>query len=127
MNLNFAGVKIGCIIKIRTMSRLNFGEQLEISMNTKMKTVKVPTSLRTELLRVERERGRIYSLIRLSVFENTVYCVAINGEEFAAELVGGDENLAQKLFELLCAEGVPAYQLFDIVSDRKRDEMIEKA
>ena len=93
----------------------------------KTKTAKSPTSLKTELLRVERERGRIYCLIEMSIFDDAVYCISINGEEFAAELVGADANEAQKLFEMLCEEGVPPYQLFDIVSDRKREHIVQDA
>ena len=93
----------------------------------KTKPTKMPTSLRSELIRVERERGRIYCLIEISIFDDTVYCISISGEEFAAELVGADANEAQKLFEMLCEEGVPPYQLFDIVSDRKREEIADKA
>lgn len=93
----------------------------------KTKTTRSLTSLKTELVRVERERGRIYCLIEMSVFENTVYCISISGEEFAAELVGGDATDAQKLFETLCKEGVPPYQLFDIVSDRKREHIVQDA
>lgn len=93
----------------------------------KTKATKAPTPLRTEILRVERERGRIYCLIGISIFEETVYCISINGEEFAAELVGESAVEAQRLFELLAGEGVPPYQLFDIVSDRKREEIANKA
>ena len=93
----------------------------------KTKVNKMPTSLRSELIRVERERGRIYCLIEISIFDDTVYCISINGEEFAAELVGDSALEAQRLFEMLSGEGVPPYQLFDIVSDRKREEIADKA
>ena len=93
----------------------------------KTKVTKMPTSLRSELIRVERERGRIYCLIEISIFDDTVYCISINGEEFAAELVGESALEAQRLFELLCTEGVAPYQLFDIVSDRKREISTQNA
>ena len=93
----------------------------------KTKVTKMPTSLRSELIRVERERGRIYCLIEISIFDDTVYCISINGEEFAAELVGDSALEAQRLFEMLSGEGVSPYQLFDIVRDRKREEIADKA
>ena len=76
------------------------------------------------MLKAERAQGMIYCLVELKVFENTVYCISITErEEFCAELAGEDRVEAQKTFELLCDEGVPPYQLFDIISDAKRERL----
>jgi hypothetical protein len=61
----------------------------------------------------------------MSIFDNTVYCLSIHGDEFASELVGEDLVAAQRLFDLLHDEGVPPYQLFDIVSDCKREHITQ--
>ena len=90
-------------------------------MSVKTKTTRNPSSLETTLLKVERVQGVIYCLIELRVFENTAYCISICGEEFSAELVGEDPICAEKLFDLVQSEGLPPYQLFDVVSDRKRE------
>ena len=90
-------------------------------MSVKAKASRAPSSLETTLLKVERVQGVIYCLIELRIFENIAYCISICGEEFSAELVGDDPIDAEKLFDLVQSEGVPAYQLFDIVSDRKRE------
>lgn len=90
-------------------------------MNAKVKTIRSPRSLETTLLKVERVQGVIYCLIELRIFEDTAYCISVSGEEFCAELVGSDSREAEKLFDLVQSEGVPAYQLFDVVSDRKRE------
>ena len=90
-------------------------------MSVKAKTARTPSPLETTLLKVERVQGVIYSLIELRIFENTAYCISICGEEFSAELVGEDPICAEKLFDLVQSEGVPSYQLFDIVSDIKRE------
>ena len=90
-------------------------------MNTKIKVTGAPRSLETTLLKVERVGGVIYCLIELRIFENTAYCISVCGGEFAAELVGGDPREAERLFDLIESEGVPPYQLFDIISDRKRE------
>lgn len=89
-------------------------------MSVKAKITRTPSSLETTLLKVERVQGVIYCLIELRIFENIAYCISICGEEFSAELVGEDPIRSEKLFDLIQSEGVPAYQLFDIVSDRKR-------
>lgn len=86
----------------------------------KTKIIKAPTPICSKLLRAERSQGRIYSLIELRIFEDTVYCISVTDEEFAAELCGEDAGSAQTLFDLLCTESVPSYQLFDVVSDQKR-------
>ena len=68
--------------------------------------------------------GRIYCLIELKIFESAVYCISITeGEEFSAELVGEDLTHAQRLFDMLCDEGIPTYHLFDIISDMKRESL----
>lgn len=87
----------------------------------KTNTAKSPSPLFSTLLRVERSQGRIYSLIELCVFEDTVFCISVTDDEFAAELCGDDQDSAQKLFDLLCSESVPSYQLFDVISDFKRE------
>ena len=92
-------------------------------MNAKVKTVRSPRSLETTLLKVERVQGLIYCLIELRIFEDTAYCISISGEEFSAELIGENMSDAERLFDLVQSEGVPPYQLFDIVSDRKREAM----
>jgi hypothetical protein len=89
----------------------------------KNKNTKNPTPVGSTLLRVERGHGRIYCLIELSIFENTVYCISVTGDDFAAELVGEDAVEAQKMFETLCDEFIPSYHLFDIVSDMKRENL----
>ena len=83
---------------------------------------KLPTSLQTSLLRAERIHGRIYCLIEMNIFDKTVYCISISGEEFAAELVGDDSAEAQRIFEQVNKEGIPSYQLLDVVSDSKREK-----
>lgn len=90
-------------------------------MSVKSKSTRTPSSLETTLLKVERVQGVIYCLIELRIFENTAYCISVCGEEFSAEVVGDDPIYAEKLFDLVQGEGVPSYQLFDIVSDRKRE------
>ena len=42
---------------------------------------------------------------------------------FCAELAGEDRAAVHRTFELLCDEGVPPYQLFDIISDAKRESV----
>lgn len=86
----------------------------------KTKIIKAPTPLCSTLLRVERSQGRIYSLIELRIFDDTVYCIAITDEEFAAELCAEEWGEAQRLFDALLGESLPSYQLFDVVSDLKR-------
>ena len=73
------------------------------------------------LIRAERAHGRIYCLIEIKIFENTVYCISVTDDEFSAELVSNDRVGALRLFEALCDEGIPSYHLFDIVSDSKRE------
>ena len=90
----------------------------------KIKNAKTPSPLQTSLLRVERAMGRIYCLIEITVFDNTVYCISIHEDEFSCELVGEDALEAQRLFEIVCDEGVVPYQLFDIVSDCKREKIM---
>ena len=94
----------------------------EITM--KIKTTKMQSPLACTLLKAERAQGRIYCLVELRVFENTVYCISITeGEDFCAELAGEDRAAVHRTFELLCDEGVPPYQLFDIISDAKRESV----
>ena len=94
----------------------------------KLKNTKFPTTLSSTLLHVDRAQGRIYCLIELKIFENAVYCISISADgEFSAELVGDDPVEARRLFDLLCDECVPSYQLFDVVSDRKRDSLTKNS
>ena len=90
----------------------------------KIKNTKMQSPLACTMLKAERAQGRIYCLVELKVFENTVYCISITeGEDFCAELVGEDRAAVHKTFEMLCDEGVPPYQLFDIISDSKREQI----
>lgn len=92
-------------------------------MNAKLNLTRAPRSLETTLLKVDRVGGVIYCLIELRIFENTAYCISVSGggDEFSAELVGTRLQEAERLFDLIEGEGVPSYQLFDVVSDCKRD------
>lgn len=91
-------------------------------MNAKLSTARAPRSLETTLLKADRVAGVIYCLIELRIFENTAYCISVSGggEEFSAELVGQSLRETERLFDLIESEGVPPYQLFDVVSDYKR-------
>ena len=91
------------------------------------KNSKMPTPIGSSLIRAERAQGRIYCLMELRVFDNTVYCISVSGEDFAAELVGEDTVEAQRLYENLYSECVPAYHLFDIVSDIKRENLAKNS
>lgn len=93
----------------------------------KIRSTNTSTPVGSMLLRAERAQGRIYCLIELKIFENTVYCISVTGDEFAAELVGEDGVEAQRLFETLYDECVPCYQLFDIISDIKRENLAKNS
>lgn len=93
----------------------------------KIRSTNISTPVGSTLLRAERAQGRIYCLIELKIFENTVYCISVTGDEFAAELVGEDGVEAQRLFETLHDECVPCYQLFDIISDVKRENLAKNS
>ncbi len=93
----------------------------------KIRNTKAPSPVGSTLLRAERAQGRIYCLMELKIFENTVYCISITGDEFAAELVGEDGVEAQRLFEALHDECIPSYHLFDIVSDTKRENLAKNS
>ena len=93
----------------------------------KIKNTKMPTPVGSTLLRAERAQGRIYCLIELKIFDNAVYCISISGEDFASELVGEDAAQAQRLYENLYGDSVPEYQLFDIVSDIKRENLAQNS
>ena len=93
----------------------------------KIKNTKMPTPVGSTLLRAERAQGRIYCLIELKIFENSVYCISISGEGFASELVGEDAVEAQRLYENLYGDSVPEYHLFDIVSDIKRENLAQNS
>ena len=74
---------------------------------------------------VKRE-GAYYALVKISLLGRDNYGICILGSGYAFESLGDNINNAIELFELITADAPALEQLFDIVSDFRREKALEE-
>ena len=75
-------------------------------------------------LTVVRECGEDstrYALIRMGIFGKSSYAVCVLGDEYALETLGEDGESAEEMFDMLVRNSVSPIQVYEVVSDLRRE------
>ena len=70
--------------------------------------------------------GEYYALVKISLLGRDSYGICILGSGYAFESLGDSIDNAAALFELIVADAPAIEQLFDIVSDFRREKALEE-
>ena len=64
-----------------------------------------------------------YALVKINLLGRNTYCICVLGDGYAFECLGESEEAARKFFEI-ASKSIPAPdQVFDIVTDMRREQI----
>ena len=93
---------------------------------TQIEKFLVGENIATSVIREKGNGSAHYVLLRISLFGKDSFAICVLDNEYALESVGDDAKYAMSLFELIVKEAALPSQLFDIITDQRREKELEE-
>ena len=85
----------------------------------------VASNIDLTVLKEVREGKAYYALLKISLLGRNTYCICVLSNGYVLESVGENTENAVQLFELLRANAPDVDQVFDIITDFRRQKEME--
>lgn len=78
-------------------------------------------NIKFEVLDESMKTQKHYALIKISVCDKIVYCVAVKDDDLVCHSIGNDVKNAEKIYELLLCGQISALHVNDVLNDMQNE------